>query len=140
MESITSFSCWNRQMNNQGNSQQAICKHNKNMCWCYCNLQNFWKMKYQVPTYLTWEMNKSLETMCTNSTKQGEEFKTMFRIVFKVFGDHLIWKRNISCYQSELSFISKWNMLVLTIYLKSTLEDSLKDVRYFLEHLTFVPT
>jgi len=31
-------------------------------------------------------------------------------------------------------------MLVLTIYLKSTLEDSLKDARYFLEHLTFVPT
>lgn len=76
------------------------------MWWCY------WKMKYQAHTYLTWELNKSLETVCTNCTKQGEEFKAMFRIVFKVFGDHLVW--SIS-YKSQLSLIGTENILTLTI-------------------------
>ena len=47
-------------------------------------------MKYQIHLYLTRELNKRLETMCTNGTKQGEKFKAMLRIIFKVFGDHLI--------------------------------------------------
>jgi hypothetical protein len=76
--------------------------------------------------------------MGTDSTKQREKLKTVLRIVFKVFSDHLARQEWTVKSQDEMITISNEKQ-DLSSYLKGTLENSLEYTGHIFKHLSFVP-